>query len=568
MLQPTILLLKDGTDTSQGKAQIISNINACQSVVEIIRTTLGPRGMDKLIQDQRGTTISNDGATIVKLLDVAHPAAKTLVDISISQDNEVGDGTTSVCLLAGELMKEAKEFIEDKMAPNTIIKGYREALQIALDKIKEMAITISDKQPEEKREILKKCGATSLNSKLLANYRDFFSEMVVSAVEKLDTDLLDKDLIGVKLVTGGSITDSFLVDGVAFKKTFSYAGFEKAPKKFSDPKICLLNIELEKKAEKENAEIRIENPEVYQSLIDAEWDIIYKKLQAIADTGAKIVLSKLPIGDLAQQWFSDRGIFSAGRVPDEDLRRLVKATGATIQNTTNGITSDILGTCGQFEEKQVGAERFNIFQGCPETKTCTLVIRGGAEQFVQEAERSLNDAIMIVRRAVKADRIVAGAGSTELEISKILLQHARNISGKQQLVIKAFAKALEVIPRTLADNAGLDAISVLNKLRQKHDEGKKWYGVDVNSQNGLLDAYDSFIWEPMIVKTNALSAAVEAASIILSIDETIKNAKTEEQTRMKQPGMGGPGGAGAMSSLMQNAQNMPMGGGGAARRIK
>lgn len=550
MLQPAILLLREGTDNSQGKAQIISNINACQSIVEIIKTTLGPRGMDKLIMDQSGTTISNDGATIIKLLDVVHPAAKTLVDISVAQDNEVGDGTTSVVILAGELMRESKDFIEEGMAPQIIIKGYREALRLAREKLEDMAIKISDKTDEERRDILKKCAATSLNSKLLSGYKDLFSELVVKAVEKLDKDLLDRDLIGVKLVTGGSITDSFLVEGVAFKKTFSYAGFEQAPKQFTNPKICVLNVELEKKSEKENAEIRIENPEAYQALVDAEWDIIYGKLKAIVDSGANIVLSRLPIGDLAQQYFSDHGVFSAGRIPQEDINRLVKATGAVVQTTTNGITSDVLGTCSEFEEVQIGAERYNLFKECPNTKTATLVIRGGAEQFVAEAERSLNDAIMIVRRAIKADKIVAGAGSTEMEISKHLLQHARSISGKQQLVVNAFAKALEVIPRTLADNAGLDAIAVLNKLRQKHAGDGKWFGVDVNSYNGLLDAYESFIWEPLIIKTNALSAACEAACLILSIDETVRNPQSEEQQRMK--GAKPRGGAG----YGQQIQNM------------
>jgi len=546
MLQPSILLLREGTDTSQGRAQIISNINACQAVVEIVKSTLGPRGMDKLIRDGGRTTISNDGATIVKLLDIIHPAAKTLVDISISQDNEVGDGTTSVILLAGELMREAKNFIEEGMNPQIVIKGLKEALKIALTKLNEIAISIDDKTDKERREILKNCAGTSLNSKLLASYKDFFSEMAVSAVETLDKNILDKDLIGIKLVTGGSITDSFLVDGVAFKKTFSYAGFEQQPKKFQNPKIALLNIELEKKSEKENAEIRIENPEDYQSLIDAEWDIIYKKLDSLAKSGANIVLSKLPIGDLATQYFADRNIFCAGRVPQDDLQRLVKATGAQIQTTVNGITPDVLGTCGEFEEVQIGAERFNIFKDCPQSKTCTLVIRGGAEQFVQEAERSLNDAIMIVRRAIKASKIVAGAGSTELELSRYLLHHARSISGKQQLVVNAFAKALEVIPRTIADNAGLDAIAVLNKLRQKHAHEGRWFGVDINSTSGFLDAYEAFIWEPLIIKVNALCAATEAACTILSIDETVRNPKSEEAQRMKKQG-GMPKGAGMPS---------------------
>jgi len=310
--------------------------------------------MDKLITGNGGVTISNDGATIVKLLDIVHPAAKTLVDISISQDNEVGDGTTSVILLAGELMRESKNFIDEGMAPQVIIKGLKEGLRIALAKLQEMAISIENKTDSERRDILKKCAGTSLNSKLLASYKDFFSELAVGAVEKLDKNLLDKDLIGIKLVTGGSITDSLLIDGVAFKKTFSYAGFEQQPKKFTNPKIVLLNIELEKKSEKENAEIRIEKPEDYQSLVDAEWDIIYKKLDALVKVGANIVLSKLPIGDLATQYFADRNIFCAGRVPQDDLQRLVKATGAQVQTTVNGITPDVMGTCAGFDSKTNG----------------------------------------------------------------------------------------------------------------------------------------------------------------------------------------------------------------------
>jgi T-complex protein 1 subunit eta len=542
MLQPQILLLREGTDESQGKAQIISNINACQAIVEIVRTTLGPRGMDKLIKDARGVTITNDGATIVKLLDIVHPAAKTLVDIAISQDNEVGDGTTSVCLLTGELLKESRQFIEEGMAPQIVIKGYREACRLALQKLNDMAISIEGKDAKEKREMLLKCAATSLNSKLLSNYKEYFAEIVVQAVEKLETTLLDKDLVGIKLVTGGSITDSFLVDGVAFKKTFSYAGFEQQPKKFKDAKICLLNVELEKKSEKENAEVRIDNPDDYQGIIDAEWQIIYDKLDAIVKSGANIVLSKLPIGDLATQYFADRDIFCAGRVPAEDMARLVKATGGQIQTTLHGLTKDVLGFCGDFEEVQLGAERFNLFKKCSNAKTATIILRGGAEQFIAEAERSLNDAIMIVRRALKAQKIVVGGGAIELEISRYLRHHSRSISGKQQMVINSFAKSLEVIPRTVADNAGLDSIQVLNKLRQKHAHEDKYWGVGINSPDGICDAYADFIWEPLMIKINGFAAATEAACTILSIDETITNPKSEEAQRLKkaQPMQGRP----------------------------
>ena len=549
MLNPNILLLKEGTDDSQGKGQIISNINACQSVVDVIRTTLGPRGMDKLIHTERKVTISNDGATLISLLDIVHPAARTLVDIAKSQDNEVGDGTTSVVLLAGELMREAKTFIKEGMHSQVIIKGFRRAMNEAVQRIKEISVKLKDKDEEEKRDMLKKWAMTSLNSKLINSYKEFFGEMVVTAVSKLDEDL-DMKMIGIKKVTGGSITDSQLIEGVAFKKTFSYAGFEQQKKKFDNPKICLLNLELELKSEKENAEIRIENPDDYQAIVDAEWRIIYEKLENIVESGANVVLSKLPIGDLATQYFADRGLFCAGRVPIEDLKRVAAATGGVIQTTVNGLKPDVLGSCELFEEKQVGSERFNFFTGCQNTRTVTLLLRGGAEQFIEEAARSLNDAIMIVRRAIKAYAVVAGGGAIEMELSRHLRKFLRTISGKEQLVINSYSKALEVIPRTLADNSGLDSTEIVNKLRQKHSVGKiedgMWYGVDVLNEK-VGDCFNQFIWEPEAVRINVLVAATEAACIILSVDETVRNPSSEqdqnEARRMaalkgKQPQMG------------------------------
>lgn len=545
------MILRDGTEESQGKQQIISNINACQSVVDVVKTTLGPRGMDKLISTQRGVTISNDGATIISLLDIVHPAAKTLVDIAKSQDNEVGDGTTSVTIFAGELLKESKQFIEEGMHPSVIIKGYREAMQQCVARIKEVSIKIADGSVEGRRDILKKCAQTSLNSKIISNYKEFFSDIVVKAVEHLEDDL-DKSMIGIKKVTGGSVTDSFLVEGVAFRKTFSYAGFEQQPKKFEDPKIVLLNVELELKSERENAEVRLENPDDFQKVVDAEWKLIYEKLDKIIASGAQVILSKLPIGDLATQYFADRGLFCAGRVPHDDLLRLAKATGGVVQTTVNGITDDVLGRCGKFEEVQLGSERYNLFTGCPGTKSCTLVLRGGADQYIDEAERSLNDAIMIVRRAIKANSVVAGGGAIEMELSRHLREYVRKIQGKTQLVVNGFAKALEVIPRQLADNSGMDSTDILNKLRQKHtQEGEDgtWFGVDVINSR-MANMYKLFVWEPELVRINVISAATEAACTILSVDQTIRNPKSEQQQteaerrlagqypRQPRPGMG------------------------------
>jgi len=528
-----IILLKEGTDSSQGVPQVVSNINACQAVVDAVRTTLGPRGMDKLVVNDRGNaTISNDGATIMKLLDIVHPAAKTLVDIAKSQDAEVGDGTTSVVLLAGEFLKQCKPFIEEGVHPQIIIRAFRKATLMMMKKIKEIAVQIKKDDPKEARELLKRCAATSLSSKLVARQKDFFSDMVVDAVLMLD-ELLPLNMIGIKKVQGGGLKESKLIDGVAFKKTFSYAGFEMQPKKYENPRIAMLNIELELKAEKDNAEIRVDTVEEYQSIVDAEWQILYNKLDAIAKSGAKVVLSKLPIGDVATQYFADRDMFCAGRVNEDDLKRTMKACGGSIQTTSSQLTDDVLGLCEKFEEIQIGGgERYNIFRGCPNAKTCTIILRGGAEQFMEETERSLHDAIMIVRRAVKNDTVVAGGGAIEMELSRYLRDFSRTIAGKEQLLIGAMAKSLEIIPRQLCDNAGFDATNILNKLRQKHAQDGTWYGVDIMNED-IADNFTACVWEPAIVKINALTAASEAACLILSVDETIKNPKSAQD---------GPGG--------------------------
>ena len=332
--------------------------------------------MDKLIVDARGkATISNDGATIMKLLDVVHPAAKTLVDIAKSQDAEVGDGTTSVVILAGEFLKQCKPFVEEGVHPRVIIRAFRKATALALEKIKEISIKIDKNNPEQYRELLERCAATSMSSKLIHQQKDLFSKMVVQAVMMLDAQTLPLNMIGIKKVQGGALEDTQLVDGVAFKKTFSYAGFEMQKKVYTKPKIALLNIELELKAEKDNAEVRLENVEEYQKVVDAEWNILYDKLDRIAASGAKIVLSKLPIGDVATQYFSDREMFCAGRVVEEDLNRCtkelnsnsranyqfnfrtMKSCGGSILSTVHDVNDETLGTCETFEEKQIGGER-------------------------------------------------------------------------------------------------------------------------------------------------------------------------------------------------------------------
>ncbi|KAH0444463.1 hypothetical protein IEQ34_025543 [Dendrobium chrysotoxum] len=444
MMKPPVIVLREGTDTSQGTPQLLSNITACQSIVSCVASTLGPRGMDKLIVNDKGqATISNDGATILKLLEIVHPAAKMLVDIARAQDAEVGDGTTSVVLLAGEFLKESRTFIEDGVSPHIIIKGYRKAAQMAIDKVNEIAVTIDPTDKAAFRDLLMKCAGTSMNSKLIVSQRDFFMNMVVETVTTLDQNDLDESLIGVKRVAG-------------------------------DPKVLCLNVELELKAEKDNAEVRINEVSEYQAIVDAEWQIIYSKLEAIVKTGAKVVLSKLPIGDLATQYFADRDIFCAGRVAADDLRRVTEAVGGSVQST-----------CSEIKEEHLGAQ-----------------------QFIAEVERSLHDAIMVVKRAIKNNSVVAGGGATEMEVSRYLREYAKTIHGKQQLIIAAFAKALEIIPRQLSDNAGFEATDVLNKLRMRHAQGHKWDGVDVENE-GVTDCMASFVWEPALIKINALSSACE-----------------------------------------------------------
>ncbi|KAG9509202.1 T-complex protein 1 subunit eta, partial [Fragariocoptes setiger] len=521
-MQAPIILLKEGTESQQGLSQVINNINACQLVAQTIRTTLGPRGMDKLIVDGKGAvTITNDGATILKQLDVVHPVARTLVDIAKSQDSEVGDGTTSVVVLAAEFLKQARPFVEEGVHPQIIINSFRNSLQFVLKKLDEIAVKVNDNSDE----IFMKCAATTLSSKMIAQKKEFFARMVVDAVKSLDGHL-PLNMIGIKKVSGGALEDSQLIAGVAFKKTFSYAGFEMQRKKYQNPKIALLNVELELKAERDNAEIRIDNVSEYQSIVDAEWKILYEKLEKIHKSGAKVVLSKLPIGDVATQYFADRDMFCAGRVPEDDLKRTMRACGGSILTTCNDLEDSNLATCELFEESQIGGERYNLFKGCPNAKAVTIIIRGGADQLMEEVDRSLHDAIMVVRRLYKKDcSVVAGGGAIEMELAHHLRQHSRSIAGKEQSLAAAVAKAFEIIPRQLCQNAGIDATTILSQLREKHAGGATWYGVDV-MEGGVADNLAKCIWEPAYSKRNSITSAIEAACIVLSVDETIKNQKS------------------------------------------
>jgi T-complex protein 1 subunit eta len=481
--------------------------------------------MDKLIHQEGGVTITNDGATIIDLLDIVHPAAKVLVDIAKSQDSEIGDGTTSVCVLTGELLRNVKELIEENLHPHLIIEGFRVARDFLMQQLQELCIRIDESDDAKMRDLLHKCATTALNSKLICSHRDMFADMVVDAVMHLD-EKKDIRLVGVNKVPGGSLDDSFMVPGVCFKKTFSYAGFEQQPKSFTNPKIVMLNVELELKAEQQGLEIRISDPEQYQAVVEAEWKIIYDKLDKICESGANIVLSRLPIGDLGTQYFADRGIFCAGRMVGNQLERIAVATGCVMQTSLNDLNEDILGTCGRFEEKGVGSERYNFFYDCPHSKAVSIILRGGSEQFIAESERSLHDAMMVVKRTVVHSQVVGGAGAIEMELAQRLKAYSQTIGSKLQGVVLSVAKSLEVIPRQLAENAGFDPTTTVNEIKAQHVRGVTWAGVDIENE-GVFDALENFVWEPLLVKKNAISAAAEAACMILSIDETVKNPKAE-----------------------------------------
>jgi T-complex protein 1 subunit eta len=539
-------------------------------VADTIRTTLGPAGRDKLVSDSGGkTTISNDGATIMKLLEIEHPAAKVLVDISMSQDAAVGDGTTSVVLLASEILAKIKPFVEEGVHPQILLRNIRDAGRLASQRVDELS-TPFKLGTEDHRQMLLKTASTALNSKLISNHKDLFAPMVVDAVLTLhEGGSLDDltNLIAIKRIPGGDVRQSFLVKGgVAFKKTFSYAGFEQMTKKFDNPKILLLNVELELKAEKENAEVRISDPSHYQSIVDAEWQVIYNKLGHCVKCGANIVLSKLPIGDLATQYFADRGLFCAGRVTDGDLKRVAKATGATVQTSTADLTEKVLGTCGVFEERQVGDERFNVFVDCPARLTSTIVLRGGTEQFIAESERSVHDALMVVKRSLESGSVVPGGGAVEMRVSRFLEEHALTIEGKGQLIVSAYARALEVVPRQLCDNAGFDSTDILSALRRKHaqddDADAKNYGVDILN-GGICDTFEAGVWEPSDNKKNSFDAATEAACVILSIDETIVAPRSQDPGAHATGMMGGGGGAAGgkpLTSMMGSAMEATQGG--------
>lgn len=501
----------EAQDTREGIPQVISNIEAWLSVAETLRTTLGPYGRDKMFLTNDEIIITNDGATILKNMKLEHPAAKLLSRISDSQDNEVGDGTTSVVLLACEILKQLKILIQEKLDIK-FIKNTLKRIQ------KDSLIFLNSLKLDYNENLLLKIAETSLTSKILNHDKKYFSEIIVKTLKQIQIeDLNDQRFLGIKKVSGGSIQDSRIIDGVCFEKTFTYAGYEQQPKKIKNPKIICLNIELEYKKERENAEVRMKTVEEYQSIVDAEYKLIKDRLDQITESGANVILSCLPIGDYATQYFARKNIFCAGRVSKEDLFRIIHSCGGRIYNSTHFISE--LGNCEYFEEKQIGKFRFNFFTG-GNKKCFTFLLRGPGTDILNEIERSVHDAIMVVKKTIQKDEIVTGGGSTEMELAKFIRDSSFSQKDKKSLLIYLqVSKSFEIIPYTLAKNFGLDAMQILQKLRCDHAKGLTFMGVNI--KKGTSDMLNDGIVEPLLVKKSMIKAAFSAVSAVLMIDTTI-----------------------------------------------
>lgn len=506
------------TDTREGLPHLLSNISVLENTANILKTTLGPYGRDKvLINSNNQFTVTNDGATILKEMNSKHPILGLLKEVSECQDKNIGDGTTSVCLVFVEILKQLVNLIDSGFDISEIIYTISQIETDALkylDGLKEMI------DRENVPEYIELVAGTALNSKILRSHKKQFSEMFQ---QLLTVDLEHEESIAIKKVSGGSLEDSVVLNGVVFEKTFSFAGHEQLPKYFKNPKIACLDIELEWKSERDNAEARISSLKSFREFVDAEWKLITDRLDTIINRGAQVVLSKKPIGDFATQYFAKKGVFCAGRVPSEDLRRIAALTGTQIYSSTSFVKS---GECETFEEKDVGGVRYNFLEISPKSinsdnksinngnkNGClTFLLRGPGEEFLNEVERSLHDAIIVLKRFLKDLKIVTGGGYIEMKISQYLRN--KEIDTKHALVYKSVARALEIIPNTLARNFGLDNILEMQRLRYLISNGKK----AIMSLEGAIESEE--IKEPLEIKVSLIKTSFQAVRCVLGLDSS------------------------------------------------
>ncbi|TMI56534.1 thermosome subunit [Candidatus Bathyarchaeota archaeon] len=515
-----VLILKEGTGRSTGKEAQRNNITAAKVVAETVRSTLGPRGMDKMLVSSIGdVTITNDGATIMKELDVQHPAAKMLVEVSKTQDNEVGDGTTTAVILSGELLEKAEKLLDKDVHPTVIVDGYQKAAEKAIEILDKLSIPITEKDDA----ILRQVATTSMYSKGIAVAKEHFADIAVKAVkqvaEKSDGRLrADIDLIKILKKHGKSLEETELVKGIVIDKELAHA---QMPKTITGARIALLNAKLEVEKTEFDAKININNPDQMHLFIEEEEKMLVDMVNQIEKTGANIVFSEKGIDDVALHYLAKKGIGGVKNVSSGDLEKLSKATGARVVASVKDLAKDALGEARSVEETKIGDDKLLYVRDAKNPKAVTIVIRGGTEHVVDEADRSLHDALCVVRNALEDGKIVAGGGAPEAELAKRLREYAVKVGGREQLAIEAFAESLETVPTTLAENAGFDPIDVLVQLRSKHERaGSPWFGIDVFSGD-VKDMRKLNVLEPLRVKQQVIKSASEAASMILRIDDVI-----------------------------------------------
>jgi thermosome len=532
-----VLILREGTTRSRGRDAQRANLTAAKVVAETVKSSLGPKGMDKMLVDGLGdVTITSDGATVLKEMDIQHPAAKMMVEVAKTTDDEVGDGTTSVVVFAGALLEKAEELINKNIHPTIIVDGYRAAADQTLTSLREIAIPVS---PTD-QVMLKKAAMTSMGSKLVREYRDYLADLTVDAILKVAQEeggeyKVDLDDIKVEKKAGESLLATRVVDGVAIDKEVVHSGM---PKRIQDARIALLNTALEVEKTEFTAKISIEKPEEMQAFLDEEEQMLRTMVGQITAAGANVLMCQKGIDDVAQHFLAKQGVLAVRRATESSMEKLAKATGAKIVINLDDLATSDLGYAKLVEERKVGDDDWIFIEGCRNPKAVTLLVRGGTEKVVDEAERSIHDALCVVRDIVQSPSVVAGGGAPELEVSSRVRKWAESLSGKEQLAALAYAEALEVIPTTLAQNTGLDPIDVLVELRSRHEKGEGWAGVDV--VNGKVgDMAEQDVYEPLAVKEQIIKSASEAASMILRIDDVIASGKGKGPAMPPTPPGGG-----------------------------
>jgi archaeal chaperonin len=539
MLQGTpIYILKEGTERERGKGATANNIAAARAIADAVRSTLGPRGMDKMLVDSMGDiTITNDGVTILKEVDVEHPAGKMLVEVAKTQDQQCGDGTTTAVVIAGELLKRAEALLEQNVHPTVITRGYQLAVQHAQKLITESIGTQVDTGDVK---ILTDVATTAMGSKGVFGSRDHLANIAVKAVQRIaekrgDKTLADVDQIKLEKRHGGTIQDTELIEGIILDKE---RGHPRMPRVIKDAKIALLNSALEIKKTEIESKINIKNPSQIQNFLDEEEKTFKRMADAIQASGANVVVCQKGIDDVVLHFLAKQGVFAVKQVKESDLQKLARATGAKIVTGIKELSAADLGVAAQVEEKKVGEEDMTFITGCKNPRSVSILIRGGTEHVTQEVERSIQDALKVVSSVLEDGSVCPGGGATEIDLAVHLRKFAPTVGGREQLAVEAFAQALEVVPWALAENGGYDSINTLIELRGAHEGPKASRNVGINLADGkATDMWNLHVVEPARVKHQALSSAVEVATMVLRIDDIIASKKSSPTP----PGGGGHG---------------------------